>query len=239
MVDDATPAPADVSRFLHDGRLPAMPRRREHRRAVARWLAHAVLPTLLDTVGERELTDRLAELVDDPVGVRRALVDLGLVHRTRDGAEYWRTELTEHDRVAAFEDVVTDAGVRRTFHLDGARIDSIAALYDELNRVFMAGEDWDLGPSLDALSDLLHGGIGAAHGADRLAVVWHDFARSRDALGFAATREYYRAKIADPRFDAALFQRRLDDLEAGRGTTYAELVLEVFADHPDVELLLR
>ncbi len=228
------PALPEVSRFLHDGRLQTMPRRREHRRAVARWLAHAALPTLLDTVGERELTDRLARLADDPVGVRRALVDLGVVHRTRDGAEYWRTEVTEFDDVGP-----TDDAGHVTLHLDGGRVDSIAALYDELNRVFMAGEDWRLGPSLDALDDLLHGGFGAAHGARRLTVVWHDFARSRDALGFAATREYYRAKLADPRFDVALFRRRLDDLEAGQGKTYAELVLEVFADHPDVELLLR
>lgn len=227
-------APPDVSRFLHDGRLETMPRRREHRRAVARWLAHAALPVLLDTVGERELTDRLARLADDPVGVRRALVDLGVVHRTRDGAEYWRTEVTEFDDVGS----AGDAG-HVTLHLDGGRVDSIATFYDELNRVFMAGEDWRLGPSLDALDDLLHGGFGAAHGADRLTVVWHAFDRSRDALGFAATREYYRAKLADPRFDAALFRRRLDDLEAGRGKTYAELVLGVFADHPDVELLLR
>ncbi|MFI2103556.1 DUF2087 domain-containing protein [Isoptericola sp. NPDC019693] len=228
------PVPPEVSRFLRDGRLETMPRRRERRRTVARWLAHGALPVLLDTVGERELTGRLAEIADDPVGARRALVDLGLVHRTRDGAEYWRTEVTEFDDVGPAD----DAG-HVTLHLDAARVDSIATFYDELNRVFMAGEDWRLGPSLDALDDLLHGGFGAAHGADRLTVVWHGFARSRDALGFAATRDHYRAKLADPWFDTALFRQRLDDLEAGRGKTYAELVLEVFADHPEVELLLR
>jgi hypothetical protein len=31
------------------------------------------------------------------VGMRRAMVDHGLVQRTRDGAEYWRTERTEYD----------------------------------------------------------------------------------------------------------------------------------------------
>ncbi|WP_245806948.1 DUF2087 domain-containing protein [Krasilnikoviella flava] len=230
------PEPPDVSRFLHGGRLETMPRRREHRRAVARWLAHAALPDLLEPVGEREVTRRLGDLADDPVGVRRALVDLGIVRRTRDGAEYWRTELTEYDDVGP--EGGADAG-HRTLHLDGSRVDSIAAFYDELNRVFMAGEAWRLGPSLDALDDLLHGGFGAARGADRLTVVWHGYALARAALGFAATCEYYRAKVADPRFDTTLFRGRLADLEAGRGKTYAELVLEVFADHPGVELLLR
>lgn|GEM_PF-931300 len=222
-----TPVNPDVTRFLHDGRLVVMPRRWEHRRAVARWLAHAVLPDLLEPVGERELTERLAALADDPVGVRRAMVDLGLVRRTRDGAEYWRTELTEYDDVAAGD------GDRRTFRLDGARVDSIATFHAELDRVLMAGEDRRLAPSLDALEDLLHG-FGAP-----VTVVWHDFERSRDALGFAATREHYLAKVADPRCDSALCRRRLADLEEGRGKTYAELVLEVFARHPEVELVLR
>lgn len=224
----------DVTRFLHDGRLVVMPRRWEHRRAVARWLAHSALPDLLEPVGERELTRRLAALADDPVGARRAMVDLGLVRRTRDGAEYWRTELTEYD------DVAVGDGDHRTFHLDGARVDSIATFYAELDRVLMTGEDWTLGQSLDALDDLLHGGFGAVQGAGRVTVVWHGFARSRDALGFAATRTYYLAKLADPQvFDAERFRRRLADLEAGRGKTYAELVLEVFAGHPEVELVLR
>lgn len=224
-----TPVNPDVTRFLHDGRLVVMPRRWEHRRAVARWLAHAVLPDLLEPVGERELTERLAALADDPVGVRRAMVDLGLVRRTRDGAEYWRTELTEYDDVAAGDDD------HRTLHLDGARVDSIAAFYAELDRAFMAGEDRRLAPSLDALEDLLLGGLGAAP----VTVVWHGFERSRAALGFAATHEHYLAKVADPRCDTALFRRRLADLEEGRGKTYAELVLEVFARHPEVELVLR
>ncbi|QAY71908.1 ribonuclease inhibitor [Xylanimonas protaetiae] len=159
------------------------------------------------------------------------MVDLGLVHRTRDGAEYWRTELTEYDVVVAG---------RRTFHLDGARVDSVATFYDELDRVFMAGEDWRLGPSLDALDDLLRGGFGALHGAGPAAVVWHDYDHSREALGFAATRAHLQGKVDDPQvFDAELFRRRLADLEAGRGRTYLELVLEVFAGHPEVELVLR
>lgn len=63
-----------------------------------RWVAQAVLP-LEDPVGERDLTGRLAQIARDPVGVRRELVEAGLVTRTRDGAEYWRTRVTEPDQV--------------------------------------------------------------------------------------------------------------------------------------------
>ena len=90
------PAPADPSRFLVRGRLENLPRRRADRDLVLRWVAQGALP-LEEPVGERVLTDRLAELARDPVGLRRELVEAGLVTRTRDGAEYWRTRVTEFD----------------------------------------------------------------------------------------------------------------------------------------------
>ncbi|MFV2144016.1 MULTISPECIES: DUF2087 domain-containing protein [Isoptericola] len=93
---DQQPA-GDPRRFLDDGRLRRSPRRWRDKRAVTRYLATLAMPRLLEPWTERELTDRLAELADDPVGLRRAMIDLGLVARTRDGAEYWRTERTEHD----------------------------------------------------------------------------------------------------------------------------------------------
>lgn len=78
------------------GRLEALPRRQEDRRLVLRWLATRVTD-VDEPVTERELTGRLAALTSDPVGRRRDLVEAGLVTRTRDGAEYWRTVVTEFD----------------------------------------------------------------------------------------------------------------------------------------------
>ena len=88
---------AGPERFLVRGRLERSPRRWEDRRLVLRWLAAQVLP-LDEPTSERVLTERLAAIADDPVARRRDLVDAGLAHRTRDGAEYWRSELTEFDR---------------------------------------------------------------------------------------------------------------------------------------------
>jgi hypothetical protein len=87
----------DPRRFLRSGRLESMPRRWRDKVAVTRYLAAQAMPVLLDPVTERELTERLRELADDPAGLRRAMVDHGLVRRTRDGAEYWRTERTEYE----------------------------------------------------------------------------------------------------------------------------------------------
>jgi hypothetical protein len=89
------PAPPP-DRFLVRGRLETLPRRRADRDLVFRYLATQVL-AVHDPVGERELTDRLAEVSRDPVGLRRELVDAGILTRTRDGSEYWRTVVTEFD----------------------------------------------------------------------------------------------------------------------------------------------
>lgn len=126
-----------------------------------------------------------------------------------------------------------------TFTINGAVVRDILSFYDELNRVFMAEEDWRLGPSLDALNDLLYGGFGALLGATEVQIVWTDHAASRRALGVAATREYYRDKIAQPEvYSAPHFIGLLRALEDGTGKTYFDIVLEVFADHPEIELVL-
>jgi hypothetical protein len=96
----------DLSRFLRGGRLESMPRRWRDKEAVTRYLATRALPVLLEPVPERELTDRLADVANDPVALRRTMVDLGIVHRTRDGAEYWRTERTEHDDATGSTDTL-------------------------------------------------------------------------------------------------------------------------------------
>lgn len=52
----------------------------------------------------------------------------------------------------------------KTLVLNGESMGSISGFYREINRVFMASEEWQLGDSLDALDDLLHGAFGAIEG---------------------------------------------------------------------------
>ena len=94
--DAAAGAPSAVARFLVRGTVEVLPRRRADRDLVLRYVATRTTE-VHQPVTERELTARLAELATDPVRLRRELVDAGLVTRTRDGAEYWRTHVTEFD----------------------------------------------------------------------------------------------------------------------------------------------
>lgn len=124
--------------------------------------------------------------------------------------------------------------------IEGRRIGGIPDLYEELNRLFMTGEDWQLGASLDALDDLLYGGYGTLAEDDAVRIVWRDAAQSRDALGVAETERWLREKLAQPgRFRSDDLRRQLDDVRAGTGPTYFDRVLEVFADHPAITLELR
>lgn len=124
------------------------------------------------------------------------------------------------------------------FVIDGGAIVDIPSLYAELNRVFMADEDWAIGESLDALDDLLYGGYGALAGRDPVTVVWRQMDASRAALGVDATRAWLQRKLARPGvFATTSIQRQLDALDQGTGRTYFDIVAEVFASHPAIRLV--
>ncbi|WP_024892075.1 barstar family protein [Luteimonas huabeiensis] len=127
----------------------------------------------------------------------------------------------------------------QTLVLDGRRIHDIASFYAEVERVLMAGVDWPLGHSLDALDDLLYGGYGALQGTAPVTLVWADFERNRQALGVEATRRMLEDKLARPGYDVARIRRELDALEAGTGPTFFDIVLEILASHPNIALVAR
>lgn len=122
--------------------------------------------------------------------------------------------------------------------IDGGRFDDIPGFYAEINRVFMAGEDWQLGESLDALDDLFHGGYGSMLGAASVRLRWRQIDKSRRDLGQAATRDWLLAKQAQPgRFNAQTIGRQLDALDRGTGQTYFQIVAEIIASHPRITLI--
>lgn len=128
-----------------------------------------------------------------------------------------------------------------TFEINGDAIDSITSFYAEVNRVFMADEDWQLSESLDAFNDLLYGGFGAMPSDGEAQLVWHNIEAAREALGVEATREWLQAKLDDParRFNQESIQRDLDALSAGEGETYFDIIMQIIADHPRVHLVER
>lgn len=133
----------------------------------------------------------------------------------------------------------------KTLHLNGSLIHSIPTFYDQINLMLEREKTWNIGPSLDALNDALYEvpedqGDSDKPTADASATVhWHDHEHSREALGFAATERWFLEKLeSQGRFNMGSIQKQLDDLRAGTGPTYFEIILEIFADHPSINLIL-
>lgn len=124
--------------------------------------------------------------------------------------------------------------------LQGSAVNDIPSFYAEINRVFMAGEDWQLGHSLDALDDMLYGGYGVLAGHEGATLIWRDIEHSRNALGEGATRAWLQTKLdAEASFNVRSITAQLEDLDAGEGKTYFQIVMEIFAAHPRILLADR
>lgn len=128
----------------------------------------------------------------------------------------------------------------KQYRIDGAEVHSISDLYEQLNRELMADDDWRLGPTLDGLNDVLYRIDSEIRDGGPATFVWIDHAHSRDALGFDETQRWLNSKLAQPNsFNQRRIQSDLDGLRNGIGKTYFEIILEIFADHPLIELQLR
>ena len=135
---------------------------------------------------------------------------------------------------------MTERASARTIEILGAAVVDIPTFYDEVNRAFMANEDWSLGQSLDALNDMLYGGYGAIDGNASTTLIWQDIALSRVALGVQATLAFLREKLSDRRkFDGAAISSQIAALEQGQGRTFFDIVMDIIADHPNITLVGR
>lgn len=125
----------------------------------------------------------------------------------------------------------------RTLIIEGSNIHNIPTFYDEINRLFMFGEDWKIGNSLDALNDVLYGGFSGMDAKEHIELTWNNIEASKKALGYETTRTYYLEKLQpDSPFNKKHFLEQLEQLENNTGKTYFDLVMEVIADHKNITL---
>lgn len=129
--------------------------------------------------------------------------------------------------------------MRKEIIIEGSRIHDIASFYEEVNRVFVVEDDWKIGSSLDAFNDLLYRATGNVTDAEEPAMlIWKDMEQSKEALGYEATKAYYLEKLQpESPYNKKLFQEKLTALENGNGQTYFDVILEIIAEHPRIELV--
>ncbi|HEX2945414.1 MAG TPA: DUF2087 domain-containing protein [Clostridia bacterium] len=88
----------DISRFLDgNGRIRIWPSKRDMKESVLSYLAEKF--EYNKTYTEKEVNNILQEwhTFNDYFLLRRDLVDIGLLSRTRNGASYWRVESPEEN----------------------------------------------------------------------------------------------------------------------------------------------
>lgn len=128
--------------------------------------------------------------------------------------------------------------MKKQISIDGNLIHDIPSFFEEINRVFMQSENWKIGASLDAFNDLLYGGFGLIKNAEPIDLIWINLEASRQALGYAVTKAYYREKLkpGSP-YNREFFENKLAELESGSGETYFDIVLTIIAEHPSIRLI--
>lgn len=129
---------------------------------------------------------------------------------------------------------------KKTIVIEGSTFSNLAGFYEEMNRLFMKDQDWKMGHSLDALNDILSGGFGVFEPAEQVLVIWKNFTQSKLALGREQTVQLYQRKIEiGYPYNVKLFEEKLQEIEKEDGPLLWHIVLDIFGDHPNIDLKLE
>lgn len=123
--------------------------------------------------------------------------------------------------------------------IHGGHFSSLGGFYEEASSVLMKNTDWKVG-TLDGFNDILYGGFGIIGGKEEFEIIWKESQKSKEDLGFKATREFYENKIRQGKpFNIELIQQKLDELTNGKGQTLFEILVEIIESHPNITLRLE
>ncbi len=122
--------------------------------------------------------------------------------------------------------------------IHGGHFSSLGGFYEEVSKVLMKDTDWNVG-TLDGFDDILYGGFGVFENHEEIEILWKESEKSKQELGFSATREFYENKIKQGKpFNIKLIQQKLDDLISGKGPTLFDILVEIIESHTNISLTL-
>ncbi|UDQ52042.1 ribonuclease inhibitor [Chryseobacterium indologenes] len=122
--------------------------------------------------------------------------------------------------------------------IHGGHFSSLGGFYEEVSKVLMKDTDWNVG-TLDGFDDILYGGFGVFENHEEIEILWKESEKSKQELGFSATREFYENKIKQGKpFNIKLIQEKLDDLISGKGPTLFDILVEIIESHTNINLTL-
>ncbi|QPQ51799.1 ribonuclease inhibitor [Chryseobacterium indologenes] len=132
----------------------------------------------------------------------------------------------------------SNKNTRKMIVIHGGHFSSLGGFYEEVSKVLMKGTDWNVG-TLDGFDDILYGGFGVFENHEEIEILWKESEKSKQELGFIATREFYENKIKQGKpFNIKLIQQKLDDLISGKGPTLFDILVEIIESHTNISLTL-
>lgn len=122
--------------------------------------------------------------------------------------------------------------------INGGHFFNLSGFYDEVSSVLMKDTDWKVG-TLDGFDDILYGGFGVFENGEEIEMIWKESQKSKEDLGFEATRTFYENKIRQGKpFNIQLIKEKLDELISGKGQTLFEILVEIIQSHKNITLIL-
>src|SRR5262245_50447796 len=125
---------------------------------------------------------------------------------------------------------------RATFEIDGGRFSTLDGFYDEFTRAVIPGIEW--GHNLDALNDVLRGGMGTPEGGFDL--IWRNSAKSRLDLGHAETvRQLERRLSRCHPSNRAGIESKIEVARQNQGDTVFDWLVEVLESLDEVKVMYQ
>lgn len=128
----------------------------------------------------------------------------------------------------------------RKIQIDGKKISTLEEFYDEIERQFTKGLDWEMGRNLNAFNDILYGGFGVHSYQEKIEIHWVNSERSKFILGFEETIKYLQIKLKE--CHATNKQNVKNDLDLAQnrvGKTLFEILIEIIKEHEHIKLRIK
>ena len=118
----------------------------------------------------------------------------------------------------------------KEYVLDGAKITSLEAFFEQVSRVLIPGAYW--GRNLDAFNDILRGGFGTPD--EGFMIRWINSDASRTHLGHTETARQLEMTLerCHPSNRPAV-RHDLQEARAGQGSTVFDWLIEIIDEHGD------
>lgn len=118
--------------------------------------------------------------------------------------------------------------------IDGDKFSDLEGFYLEIDKLLTKDLKWKTGHNMNAFNDLLRGGFGAHEYGESIHIKWIHFAKSRQDLGYDATKIYYQEilKKCHPS-NRENIEKKLQEVKNCKGKTILDIIIDIILDSDD------